>query len=244
MTIETLIYGTTWAKFKEKLVAPITSAFNCSIRNANLPVIWKSANLTPLPRPSRQIKEDLWPISLTPPPQPLQISERLHGQLAVSMGISTPCCWPTWRPQRCVNLNSLNWTITRVVYTFRLNSKEPPYWPDRLRRQMEVPKIIVNWITQFLQRQKERVKVGTTVSEWRSVKGGVHQGTRLNPIVFILMVKDLKVNAKTIKFIGDTTIFLIHTTERNIWWRFYARATEQSWSAENNMILNAKKKRN
>ncbi len=50
------------------LAAPLTSIFNCSLRERMLPTVWKSANIIPLPKtkPLMSVKTDIRPISLTP----------------------------------------------------------------------------------------------------------------------------------------------------------------------------------
>ena len=50
------------------LAAPLTSIFNCSLREGVLPTVWKSANIIPLPKtkPLMSVKTDIRPISLTP----------------------------------------------------------------------------------------------------------------------------------------------------------------------------------
>ena len=50
------------------LATPLTSIFNCSLREGVLPTMWKTANIIPLPKnkPLTSVKTDIRPISLTP----------------------------------------------------------------------------------------------------------------------------------------------------------------------------------
>ena len=50
------------------LAAPLTSIFNCSLREGVLPTVWKSANIIRLPKtkPLMSVKTDIRPMSLTP----------------------------------------------------------------------------------------------------------------------------------------------------------------------------------
>ena len=50
------------------IVAPLTSIFNCSLREGVLPTVWKSANIIPLPKtkPLMSVKTDIIPIYITP----------------------------------------------------------------------------------------------------------------------------------------------------------------------------------
>ena len=54
--------------FSHILSGPMASIVNCSLREGHVPVIWKTANIAPLPKvhPMESIKSDLRPISLTP----------------------------------------------------------------------------------------------------------------------------------------------------------------------------------
>ena len=58
-----------------------------------------------------------------------------------------------------------------------------------------------------LNRRRERVRIGESVSDWAQVNAGVPQGTKLGPILFLVMVNDLnKLQSDSWKYVDDLTI--------------------------------------
>ena len=68
---------------------------------------------------------------------------------------------------------------------------------------------IVNWIEQWLTDRRQRVVLDGEVSSWKSVIGGVPQGSVLGPILFLVYINDLEegVTGKILKFADDTKLF-------------------------------------
>ncbi|CAB3999424.1 Hypothetical predicted protein, partial [Paramuricea clavata] len=55
--------------------------------------------------------------------------------------------------------------------------------------------------------RKQRVKLVETVSDWMSVKAGVPEGTKLGPILFLIMVNDLiPLKSDYWKYVDDMSI--------------------------------------
>ena len=51
------------------------------------------------------------------------------------------------------------------------------------------------------------MKVGGFTSDWVSVKAGVPQGTKLGPLLVLIMINDFKPTSDTIKIVNDSSIF-------------------------------------
>ena len=107
---------------------------------------------------------------------------------------------------------------------------------------MEVPQLIVEWITSFLCYREECVRIGHHISTWFTVKAGVTQGTKLGPLLFLIYINDLRPNCKTVKYTDETTLLT---------WNKLSKASEDpmqsclydvdKWCDENYMLLNPTK---
>ena len=58
---------------------------------------------------------------------------------------------------------------------------------------LNVPPVLLNWCSRFLQNRQQRVTLRTCKSNWKEIKAGVPQGTKLGPLFFLIMVKNLHV---------------------------------------------------
>ena len=101
---------------------------------------------------------------------------------------------------------------------------------------------VVNWMISFLGSRRQRVAVDGIVTEYLNINRGVPQETVIGPILFSIMVDDIKtVDSKNelVKFADDLTLG-VPGTESGDTSRIefdYVLA----WSEENRMPLNMKK---
>ena len=68
---------------------------------------------------------------------------------------------------------------------------------------------IINWVVNFLDGRHQRVKVDGTRIDYVNINRGVPQGTVLGPVLFSVMIYDIKtVNAQNelVKFADDSTL--------------------------------------
>ncbi|XP_022794454.1 uncharacterized protein LOC111333183 [Stylophora pistillata] len=73
-------------------------------------------------------------------------------------------------------------------------------------RNMQVHPVLVNWMIAFLCNRTQAVRIENIISEWKTPKGGIPQGTRLGVIFFTIMTNNLlRLWNLRIKFADDTT---------------------------------------
>ena len=66
--------------------------------------------------------------------------------------------------------------------------------------------MLIRWIATFLTNRQQAVKIGDTTSEWRTIKEGIPQGTKLGVILFAAMTNGLVADwPLRIKFVDDTS---------------------------------------
>ena len=121
---------------------------------------------------------------------------------------------------------------------------------DRIDHNIVITKLIdlgvrrslISWICSFLSNRRQCVKLGQCMSRWLSTSAGVPQGTKLGPILFV-MINDLKIvspRSSNWKYVDDVTISeIVPTREVSILQN--ELDTIGNWTSTNNMKLNPKK---
>ena len=84
------------------------------------------------------------------------------------------------------------------------------------------------------------MKLGRHTSDWKSVNGGVPQGTLSGPELFIHMVSDLRTHLPDVKYMDDTTVIEIDK-KSNRSTMGNAMTQVEAWSDKNNLGVNGSK---
>ena len=101
---------------------------------------------------------------------------------------------------------------------------------------------IINWIISFLGNRKQRVIVDGKITDYGDINRGVPQGTVLGPLLFSLMVNDIKLvdsNNGILKYADDITISV--PVRKNSHTALAEVKNFENWAANNRMSLNLSK---
>ena len=103
-----------------------------------------------------------------------------------------------------------------------------------------VRRSIIPWICSFLTNRRQSVRIDNSRSEWGAVNAGVPQGTKLGPVLFIIMINDVELttsNTSHWKYVDDVTLSEI-VKINNTSTLLLDLSSIESWARNNNMKLN------
>lgn len=236
------------------IAEPVCNIVNASIINGVVPSLWKQADVVPIPKlhPATSITSDLRPISLTPTLS--KVLEKLVGrrmlpkildkfdqrQFGALKGRSTTHALAAITHQWHQALDNRQSSRTLFVdYSKAFDHVDHQTVLSKMTA-LGLDHWAIQWMHSFLSNRQQRVKVGSALSTWTTLTGGMPQGTWFGPYVFIILIDDLQTTMDTYKFVDDVTIIEVvdQPTETQM-----QLAADQlaKWSHQNLMNINIKK---
>ena len=221
-------------------------------------MLWKEANIRPAPKelPFTSCNQ-LRPISLT------NIIMRLFERLVYKNELSTVCAnhidldqfayrkghnstmallksqhnWLKWLDGNADFVRIFSFDFSKAF-----DSVSHRILVSKLR-DVDINPYILNWLISFISNRKQRVVVDNIITEYIDITRGVPQGTVLGPILFSLMINDIKPvspSSLLVKFADDITVSIpVRAEDSNI-----AESEVNSimeWAEKNQMTLNLNK---
>ena len=205
--------------FSSLLCQPLAAIYNSSIRQGSVPRIWKSAEVIPVPKihPPASIQDDLRPISLLP-----TLAKVLEGivrdwlmpslepllddnQFGCRPGRSTTHALTAIQHKWMQTLDN-NGSVRALFVDFKkaFDIVNHNILFSKLKN-FNISHCLLKWFASYLFHRRQRVRVGSRVSSWKTLCGSMPQGSRLGPVSFIVMIDDLRADCEVHKFVDDTT---------------------------------------
>ena len=243
--------------FAYELAEPVCHIFNTSLSTGEFPNIWKDALITPIPKASSvTCEEELRPISLTASLSKIledfvvnwmvdDVKHKINPQqFGCLKGSSTTFC--------LIDMIN-NWlrTLDDKSSYLRIAFLDFSKAFDHIDHNILVSKLLalgvrlslIPWICSFLSNRRQSVKIDNFQSDWGINNAGVPQGTKLGPILFIIMINDLELASSSTdhwKYVDDVTIS--ESLKKNEVSVLQSDLNSiERWSVNNNMKLNGKK---
>ena len=180
---------------------------NVSLVSQQVPKIWKTANVRPIPKDTNiSALDQLRPISVT------DIIKRLFERLILDFELRKPASsfihsdqfaykkdcgtetallrnqhfWMRWLDGHSNFVRVLSFDFSKAF-----GSVSHRVVTDKLKKVPDINPYIVNWVIDFLKDRQHRACVDKVMTSFLPVNRGVPQGTLLVPVLFTVMVNDI-----------------------------------------------------
>ena len=212
-----------WRDYTDELAPVVLHLWNLSLRTQTWPMVWKEANIDPLPKIDIPVKDsDYRGINVTP------IIARAFEKVVYK-------CFCKYMMESYLSNNQFAYreggscvdallSIQDTVYGY-LDNKDVkavrlfvmdfskafdcvnPYLLCEKLKKLPLHPIIINWYISFLRDRKQRVVSNGIACNWKSVNRGTTQGSVSGPYLFNIFINDLTVEDEFLaKYADDSTV--------------------------------------
>ena len=246
-----------WNTYAYDIAPVITTIFNTSIKLGIVPDEWKLANLLPIPKESPCIEPNqLRPISLTniivrlferaiytTELSPVMEKVIHEDQFAYKKGHSSTMAlikaqhtWMEWLDGDASMVRVFSFDFSKAFDTV------PHEILCNKLKELPISPYIINWIIDFLTSRYQRIVIHGIKTNYLPINRGVPQGTVLGPILFSIMINDIRpVQASNliVKFADDINLGIKVTDDSDT--SHMETNNIKTWAETNRMKLNLKK---
>lgn len=245
----------------EFFALPLQVLYNKTISESFVPIQWKSACITPVPKkPCPSEPSDFRPISVTPVMcraiERLIIVKYLYPILRLDSISSTIADQYAFRPSGSTTaaligiLNDLTFILDSEPFAFIISLDLSKAF-DTVRHctlmekyaQLPIPDNIHNWLCDYLTSRTHCTKANGILSRYHNINASIVQGSSLGPVSYIITASDLTTTHpgnKMHKYADDTYLIIPSSKKETV-------CTEinriKQWAAANNLKLNIEKTR-
>ena len=241
--------------FSYELASVIKNIYNQSLKESYVPILLKSSIVTPIPKvvPPKDLECDLRPISLTCTIAKVmegftcarllpQLNGKIDPRQYARKGHSTTdaLLYMLQAIYEAVDSGDSGARIFFAHFSKGFDLIDHNILISELKK-LDISDIILKWISAFLVNRRQAVNAGGTLSQWKFLKGGIPQGTKLGVVLFAVMTNSLLADwhLRT-KFVDDTSAVEI-LPRNSISLLNMAVSSIQDYAVTHNMKLNPRK---
>ena len=239
-------------QFSVELAEPLARIINTSFNCGKVPDVWKHAIVVPIPKTSPPSIDKLRPISLTD-----HFAKVIEGFMAkwISQDIGQQIDPFQFGNRKCLSTSHCLINILHHLYLNAENSKTSSTILltdfkkafDRIDHTVAISKLhligvrssAITWICDFLSCRTQCVRYHGVLSDSCTINAGVPQGTKLGPLIFLVMINDFQIdnNIHIFKYVDDLTMIECRKLAQDS--QMQEAADNLSvWANVNNMKLN------
>ena len=246
----------------DEICRPLSYIYNYSFNTVTVPILWKIADVCPIPKTKPVSKDKLRPISLLPIIS--KINEKIvlknfrdyllsfydDHQFAYRRDSSTVSALIKIHDSVLRYLDDPNIAGVRIIafdMSNAFNCVPHTILYDKLC-VLEFPqsRYFAEWIKSYLMERRQRVRLGSTTSSLVNVTSGVPQGSNLGPYLFaIFMSTFCAADSRTslVKFADDVTLIVpVYKSKINDLSVVCMEIENfQKWCTDNQMLINSEK---
>ena len=244
------------------VVGPLTTLYNYSLRTQQIPEKWKMAVVSPIFKGGHRDRDkpsNYRPISLT------SCVARLMEKLLNAQILRYPVENHSLLYQHQSGFLPGHSTVTQLCFLVhqwqmaadRGDNLQATFLDlSKAYDRVSIPGLLfklsclgfsysaLQWLSTFLTKRLQSVKVNGCQSKWQTPKSGIPQGTVLGPVLFLVFINDLPLSLQNLCsiFADDTTAYTIGDTVTSTCSALSSDlAAASSWAKTWGMLYNAEK---